>query len=179
MYFAFWGRVSSRFRRRLERLFGFDCLIVTAGKSDVPFFHEILHAKFVRIHAELARDAIHMRLGSEKPLRLARGAHLSAGKIVRVDARNGDARMLGAVTAARVSDPADDGAGSKSTVRAGVEISVHLVGDDRAVTFDAGFQLHDHRMPRRAGKKLFAILHHHLDRPADCGQRANNKSAHR
>jgi hypothetical protein len=40
------------------------------------------------------------------------------------------------------------------------------VGDDRAVTFDAGFQLHNHRMPRRAGKKLFAILHHHLDWPA-------------
>ena len=103
---------------------------------------------------------------AKKSLRLARGAHLAAGKIIRVNARNGDARMLGAVTAARVRDPADNGAGSKSAVGAGVEISVHLVGDNRAVTFDAGFQLHNHRMPRRAGKKLFAILHHHLDWPA-------------
>jgi len=55
-----------------------------------------------------------MGFRGEKSLGFTGRAHLAAGKIVRVDARDRDARVLRALVAARMSDAADNGAGSKS-----------------------------------------------------------------
>src|SRR5262245_9932573 len=71
--------------------------------------------------------------------------------------------MLRFVAAARVGDAADYGARSKSAVGPGVEIGIHLMRGDGAVTLDAGFQSHDRRVARRAGKKFLAVLHYHFD----------------
>ena len=179
MYFPFAVEYPAAFAAALSVSLALIASIVTAGQRDVALFHEILHAELVGIHADLARDAIHVRLRGEESLRLAGRAHLPAGKIVRVDARDRNARVLGAVAAARMSDAADHRARPESAVGAGVEISVHLMGNDRAVALDAGLQFHDRRVPRRAGKKFFAVFHDHLDRPPRCAARANSRSARR
>ncbi len=138
---------------------------MTAGQGDIAFYYQVFHAEFVGVHADLARDAVHVRFGCEKTLGLARRAHLPSGQIIGVNPRDGNARMLGAVTAAGMGDAVDDRARSKAAISAGVEIGIHLMGNNGAIALDAGLQFHHRRVARRPGKKFFAVFHDHLHRP--------------
>ena len=110
-----------------------------AGESLLAFAYQILQAELVRIHTEFACDGIYMRFRGEESLRLAGRAHLPAREIIRVDARNLDARVRGAIAAAGVSNTSHDRPWSESAVGAAVQIGVHLMGNDRPIPFDTGF----------------------------------------
>ena len=74
--------------------------------------------------------------------------------------------MLGAITAAGVSDSSDDCPWPETAVGAAVEVRFHLMSDHRPVALDAGLQPYDGGVSRRTGDKLFAIFHDHFHRSA-------------
>src|SRR5438093_1040842 len=117
---------------------------------------------FIGVHSELSRHAIHVRFRGEESLWFARRSHLTAGKIVRVHARNRDPSMLGAITAAGVSDAADDCPWPETAVGAAVEVRFHLMSDHRSVALDASLQPYDSGVSQRTGDKLLAIFHDHF-----------------
>ena len=124
---------------------------------------EIHQPELDRVDGEGFGDLVDLRLERPQPLRLARPAHVAAGRIVRVDHVLGDAGVGDAVGPAGAGDAHEVPGGLIAGVGTAVEDDADIVGDDGAVPLDAGADGDPRGVARVRRHELLGVVEYHTD----------------
>ena len=167
------------------------------GRQHVARGDRIAQAQLDRIHAELGREPVHLRLGAEARLHRAEAAHRAAGRVVRVHDRALDQRIGNGVRAGREGAGVGDDRCGAGGIRPAVQDDPAVHARESPIARGAVFEAHargmamdvaDERLgapvddahgPARVqGQQGTVDLHREIFAPAECAPDAGQVDAH-
>ena len=163
----------------VQGLLGLDVVQDVAGGRLVAVMHQVDLPELHRIHAQFLRHRVHLALGGEEALRIARRPHVSARDLVGVHHALFAQVVRHVVRASRLLSAEEKPDGLEGAVGAAVEDEVEVVRHDPAVPLDPGAHPDGAGVARVPGHELLVVIHDHLHRaPALPGQCIGHGNVH-